>query len=264
MLRTYVRSFQEPAHGTAVRHGQRFAQALEAAGDEGRHAVADRFEVARLAQSVRQAIDAAGLRQRQRERTRKEVIAPVQILFRRVRQRFAQRANQAVDHRIEGARHRFAAPRRRVVDLRDQREVVVPALVALRRALEDRLQERVDHAFRADRAAGFALVNVDRLDALAVDDLGAAREHRIEQAALGVEVVVQQRGVDLRVLRHFADRHAPETVARKMIFRSVEDALAHVGRSVVLQRPAAARPVLDGLGLTRVSLPWSGPVNFIG
>jgi hypothetical protein len=92
------------------------------------------------------------------------------------------------------------------------------------------------------------LVRVDRIDALAIDDLGAAREHGIEHAALGVEVVMQQGSVDFRVLRHFANRHAPEAVTRKMIFGGIEDALAHVGRAVVLQRAAAPCPALAGLG----------------
>ena len=50
------------------------------------------------------------------------------------------------------------------------------------------------------------------------------------------------RIIDFRVLRDFADRHTPEAVAREMILCRVENALAHVGRGVVFQRPAAARP----------------------
>jgi hypothetical protein len=47
-------SFEEPVHGASS-----LAQPLEAARNERRHAVADRFEVARLAQAVREPVDAS-------------------------------------------------------------------------------------------------------------------------------------------------------------------------------------------------------------
>ena len=131
-------AFEEPVHGDGVRLKpdpqlqRRLATGLHKRSKplamNGAMRAMDRLEVARLAQAVRQPIDTAGLRQRQRQRARQEVIAPVQVLFARVGQRLAQRADQAMDHRVERARHGLAAPRRRVVHLRDQREVVVPML----------------------------------------------------------------------------------------------------------------------------------------
>lgn len=64
-------------------------------------------------------------------------------------------------------------------------------------------------------------------------------------------LLVQERGIDLRFLRHLADGHAPETVAGKVIFGGVENAFPHVGRGVRLQRsPPADKHGLIGFSKT--------------
>jgi len=69
----------------------------------------------------------------------------------------------------------------------------------------------------------------EAIEALAVDDLGAALENARQERALAAEVVVDERHVDARRVGDVADRHAVIAALREQPLGGVEEPL--LGRS---------------------------------
>src|SRR6516162_3274536 len=94
----------------------------------------DASEVRRAAQPAGELIDAPGLGEGERERPGEELVAPVDLPRRTVRQGLAHCRDEALAERVEMLRHHQRAEFRGIVHVGDQREVALPSCTAARRA----------------------------------------------------------------------------------------------------------------------------------
>ena len=92
--------------------------------------------------------------------------------------------------------------------------------------------------------AGLGLVAVQRLHAPPAGDAGPAGEHRLEQAALVLEIVVHQRAVHAHPLGDVAQGHPVQARLGEQVFGGVED-LARGSRPVCSALLRGSRLRLD-------------------
>src|SRR5690606_16786779 len=129
---------------------------------------------------------------------------------------------------------------------RAERAVVLPGLAATAVQVQVGVQERAQRALDRGLAATGLLVGVERLHPCAAGDAGAARDHRVEQRLLVLEVVVDQGVVHANALGHVLERYPVQAVAREQVLGGIEDLFGHLralrGLGVALARPRLAAP----------------------
>src|SRR5690349_2232621 len=95
-------------------------QSTQSRRDVRRKPFVDTVEIGSAAQATRELIDAAGLGEGERECTGEELIAPVDLPWRTIRQRLAHHFDEALDQRIEMPRHQLRAELGGVVHVGEQ------------------------------------------------------------------------------------------------------------------------------------------------
>ena len=92
---------------------------------------------------------------------------------------------------------------------------------------------------------------VEQLVQHRLDQVGEqSRRGRVEQAALGREIIVDQGGIHARLARHFADGDAVEAMFGKQILSCVQNQVARVGKASLrcLARASPSRRRGAGIG----------------
>ena len=155
---------------------------------------------------------------------------------RAIGQRLLEQRDQPQHDRIEMLVHQLGAPFGRVGDLRAERGVVLPALAALDVEVEVGVEEGAQRALDRRLAAGRGVIVVERLHPPLAGHDGTAREDRVEQRLLVVEIVVEQRVVDADALGDVLQRDAVQAVLGEQILGRVEDLLHRLGALLGLAR----------------------------
>ena len=174
-----------------------------------------------------------GFGKRERERAREEMVCPEKVAFVAAGQREAHGLDETLHHRIEVPGHQDAAELRRVVHFGDQRKIALPAGPATRRAVQQRVRERVDDGLEvrcATPARGQDCV--EARETLRVEVGRPPQEHGLEHALLAAEVIVRQRNVHVGGTGDVTHRHAVKAPSRKEPLRGVEDPVARRPRAL--------------------------------
>src|ERR1700683_1634049 len=79
----------------------------------------ERSHMIRTAKSVREDLEPARLRQRERHRAGEKVVTPEDILGSRTWEGIQQRPDKLAHHAVESLAHQFAAPFRRIIHIGD-------------------------------------------------------------------------------------------------------------------------------------------------
>ena len=97
----------------------------------------------------------------------------------------------------------------------------------------------MQRAFDRRVVSGLRFVLFQRRHAPVAGHARAPGEHRLEQIALVLEIVVQERRMDADALRHVAQRDAVQAMLGEQVLRGVEDLFQAFGALLGLAAPLA-------------------------